>query len=57
MLKNKKLQAILLSLIMALTFTSQVPAFALEGDALQQPSVEQTQGQEAPLLSVHTFSS
>ena len=41
MLKNKKLQAILLSLIMALTITSQVPAFALEGETQDLPEMEQ----------------
>lgn len=41
MLKHRKLQAILLSLIMALTFTSQAPAFALEGETQDLPEMEQ----------------
>ena len=46
MLRNRKLQAILLSLIMALTFTGQVPAFALEGETQDLPEMEQIDGSE-----------
>ena len=50
MLKHKKLQAILLSLIMALTFTGQAPAFALEGETPDLPEAEQSE-EAAEMLS------
>ena len=42
MLRNMKLLSVILALIMALTITSQAPAFALENDAPEQPVVEES---------------
>ena len=40
----KKLSAVIIALMMALTITSQVPAFALEEDAPEQLATEQPEG-------------